>query len=310
MTRTGKLIAALSLTLVCWTASPALSAPGAKSFPSPEAAVDALVASLRSGNIHDTYEILGPGSAKLLDSGDRVADKDARLKFIAAYDAQHALVQAGGHRILHVGRNDWPLPLPIVGGEGAWHFDSVAGAQEMVDRRIGENELAAIRASLAYYDAQNLYFELAREQFGAGFYAQRFISTPGRYDGLYWPTEADAPASPIGPLVAQAMAEGYGQELISGRQTPYHGYYFRVLTAQGKSAPGGAGKYIVDGKMVAGFALLAWPAIYGASGITSFEIGADGVLYQRDLGPDTARIAGRIVRYDPDLSWVRVDVTQ
>jgi hypothetical protein len=210
---------------------------------------------------------------------------------------------------LEVGAEEWPLPIPIVEVGGRWQFDTRAGAEEIVNRRIGRDELAAIRVLLAYTDAQKAYFAWARQKTGAGEYAQRLVSRAGQQDGLYWPVSGDAPESPFGALLAQAQSEGYPGEVVAGRLVPYQGYYFRVLKAQGPDAPGGAMSYLHDGRMTGGYALLAWPAGYGASGIMTFQVNQDGIVFQKDLGPETVRLSAQIAQFDPDLTWARVEVT-
>ena len=280
----------------------------AATFTTPEEAVSALVAAARADNVAAMQDVLGPGSAALLVSGDAVADDQARQRFVNAYDAQHTLASdVLGRMVLSVGKNDWPLPIPIVKDKGEWHFDSFQGARDLVDRRIGRNEIAAIWTALAYVDAQKLYFEMMDAE-GAGAYAQRLASTPGRHDGLYWPAAAGGPESPLEPLVDQAVDEGYPGANMSGKPVPYQGYYFRILTGQGDNAPGGALNYVADNRMTKGFALIAWPAIYGASGIMTFEVNQDDVVFQKDLGPTTTALVAKMRLFDPDLSWARVDV--
>jgi hypothetical protein len=280
----------------------------AQAFPTPEAAAVALIAAARADNVADMHTILGPGSVALLYSGDPVADAQARRKFVMAYDAGHEFApDARGRMILSVGDNDWPLPIPIVKEGGLWHFDSMQGAQDLVDRRIGRNEIAAIRTSLAYVDAQKLYFSMAGDK-GRASYAERLVSRPGRRDGLYWPTQAGEPDSPLEPLVEQAVDEGYPGANVTGKPIPYQGYYFRILRGQGDDAPGGALDYVANGRMTKGFALIAWPATYGTSGITTFEVNQDDIVFQKDLGPGTASIVAGISLFNPDLSWARVDV--
>jgi hypothetical protein len=277
-------------------------------FATPEEAALALVAAARADNLAAMRDVLGPGSGALVNSGDPVADDQARQKFVAAYDAAHALApDALGHMVLTVGANDWPLPIPIVKDAGQWHFDSHLGAQDLVDRRIGRNEIAAIRTALAYVDAQKLYFDMMGAE-GRAAYAQRLASTPGLHDGLYWPADEGQPESPLEPLIDQAVEEGYPGANLSGKPVPYQGYYFRILTGQGDSAPGGALNYVVNGRMTKGFALVAWPAAYGASGIMTFEVNQDDVVFQKDLGPETATIVRKMRVFDPDLSWTRVDI--
>lgn len=281
-----------------------------RSFATAGEAVDALVAALRANNTTALGAILGPGSEKLLSSGDAVADATARQHFLQSYDQQHQLVSGGaGQMLLEVGSNDWELPIPIVEAAGEWHFDSVAGAQELVDRRIGRNEIQAIRTLLGIVDAEKQYFSLTAGQ-GQGEFAERLASTPGNRDGLYWPASSNEDESPLGPLVATAEAEGYPGELVAGKPSPYQGYYFRILTAQGPYAAGGARSYLENGRMTGGFAVIAWPAIFGASGIMTFIVDQDGTVFQKDLGTDTAKAAAATKSFDPDLSWARIEVVQ
>jgi hypothetical protein len=209
--------------------------------------------------------------------------------------------------VLDVGKDDWPLPIPVVRQAGVWRFDVAAGAQEIIDRRIGRNEIDAIRVSLFYADAQKDYFDRVKQISGTGEYAQRLVSTPNNHDGLYWPVATGELESPLAPLMSQAIDEGYPGEIVPG--TPYQGYYFKVLKGQGESAPGGPKDYLVNGKMTGGFALVAWPASYGVSGVMTFLVDQDGVVFQKDLGEHTAASAGAITRFDPDIGWARVDVS-
>lgn len=288
-------------------AAPAM--PQITEYASPQDAVAALVDAARAGDAAQMERVLGPESSRLVTSGDPVENANERQRFVAAYDAKHTLVTGeNGQVTLQVGANDWPLPIPLVHGAGGWHFDSKQGAEDIVDRRIGRNEIAAIRTSLAYVDAQKAYFDLYKQYSGTGAYAQRLASTQGNYDGLYWPEAPGIPESPLQPLVSAAAQEGYPGELVAGHPIPYQGYYFRILKSQGPDAPGGARNYVEHGKMTGGFALLAWPARYGASGIMTFQVGPDGVVFQKDLGPETAARAGAITHFNPDLSWARVDI--
>jgi Protein of unknown function (DUF2950) len=289
--------------------------PGAKdagtlaqmSFASPDEAAAALIDATKQGDLKRMAAVLGPGSDALINSGDPYADSAARQKFVADYETRHKLVEiAAGQDVLDVGTGDWPLPIPVVQASGRWHFDSRAGAQQIIDRRIGRNEIAAIRVALTYVDAQRDYFKRSEH---AGEYAQRLVSTPDQHDGLYWPATADGPESPFGPLVAQAVEEGYPGDIESGRQIPYQGYYFRILKAQGDNAPGGAKDYMENGRMTGGFALVAWPATYGSSGIMTFVVDQDGVVFQKNLGAATSAQVAAILRFNADVSWARVDVT-
>lgn len=280
------------------------------SFASAEEAAAALAQAARSDDPRALRAIFGPGGDKLLFSGDRIVDQTQLRRFADAYAVKRALVPRGPNRIeLEVGADDWPLPIPIVEKNGRWWFDTKAGAEEIVNRRIGRDELAAIQVLLAFVEGQKDYFERTAQQTGTGVYAQRLISTPGRQDGLYWPVQAGEPESPFGPLVAEAQEEGYPGASTGGKPIPYKGYYYRVLKAQGPDAPGGAKSYIQSGRMTGGYALLAWPARYGASGIMSFQLGQEGVVFQKNLGPATATAAARIERFDPDLTWARVTLT-
>jgi hypothetical protein len=286
-------------------AKPALG----ESFSDAEQAAAALVAALRSGKLDLVKGVLGPGTDKLLNSGDPYSDAGERHRFLDAFAKKHEIVETQpGRAILQVGDGDWPLPIPIVkAADGNWHFDAEAGAQALVDRRIGRNELAAIRACLAYVDAQKAFHAMA-ERSGRPEYAQLLASTPGRHDGLYWPRRKDEPESPLAPLMAQAVEEGYPGERAADKRVPYHGYFFRILTAQGNDTPEGARTYITNGRMTGGFALVSWPALYGASGIMSFIVNQDGTVFQKDLGPNTEWLGVTMKVYDPDLSWTRVDI--
>lgn len=273
-------------------------------FPTAGAAVDALIAAVQTKDKTSFRALMGPGSEHLLSSGDKIADATATRDFLANYALHHQLLQQGDDKaVLIVGTDDWPMPIPVVRANGRWHFDARTGAQEIIDRRIGRNEIAAIRTSLAFVDAEEAYHERL------GSYATRLVSSAGKYDGLYWDTSKDEPNSPLGPLVAQAMEEGYPGATAAGKHLPYQGYFFRVLKGQGASASGGRQSYLAGGAMTGGYALLAWPAVYGSSGVVSFQVNQAGVVFQKDLGPNTAKLAAGINLFDPDLSWARVDIT-
>lgn len=281
-----------------------------QSYASPEEAAAALAAATRSHDQAALRAIFGPSSERLLSSGDRYADEESLRRFAAAYDEKHTLVPSGTERVeLDVGNNDWPLPIPIVRANGQWHFDTQAGAEEIINRRIGRNELSAIHLVLAYTDAQKDYFARMQQQTGTGFYAERLISTAGHQDGLYWPVTTGSSDSPFGPVVTQAEEEGYAGAFTGTKPIPYQGYYFRVLKAQGTDAPGGAKSYVKAGRMSEGFALIAWPATHGSSGIMTFQVGPDGVVFQKDMGSATTRLAQSITKFDPDLTWARIEVT-
>jgi hypothetical protein len=228
-----------------------------------------------------------------------------REAFVAAYDKKHEIEKEGdGTYTLVLGDDDWPFPIPISYRDGRWRFNTEAGVDEILRRRVGRNELSAIEVNRAYVEAQNEYAALDPAKLGRRAYAQRIVSRPGQKDGLYWPTGEGEEASPLGELAAEAAAEGYkaGQTPI-----PYHGYYYRVLTRQGAAAPGGAYDYVKNGKMVGGFALLAYPAEYGNSGIMTFMVSHDGAVFQKDLGPDTAKLARQINSFDPGPGWTAAE---
>ena len=282
----------------------AAPAPAQSRFATPQQAVDALVAATRSGRALALARVLGPAGVPLIRSGDPVADREARQRFVAAYDREHRIELHGpGRATLIVGAEHWPMPIPLVRTASGWEFDTAAGRREILDRRIGRDELAVIQVCRAYVEAQLRYAALAAQSGAPPEYAQHFMSRAGRHDGLYWPTNPGEPQSPLGPLVAQARAAGYAPGKGQGRPQPYYGYYFRILTAQGPHAPGGARSYRVDGRMTGGFALIAYPAKYGDSGIMSFIVNQDGIVFEKNLGPQTAKTARQIVQYDPDSSW-------
>jgi Protein of unknown function (DUF2950) len=289
----------------------AASAPGPqRSFASAEDAVEAFVAALRDNQEAELLAILGPEADRVIDSGHRIADPELHQRFVALYDEKHVINQKSpGRAELDIGPDDWPLPIPVIESNGRWTFDTQAGDQMIIDRRIGRNELSAIRTLLACVDAQPNYFDRAKKATGSGVYATRLVSTPGRRDGVYWPVVADETESPLGPLIDAAQDAGYPGELVGGTPIPYEGYYFRILKAQGPNGDGGARSYIQSGHMTGGFALVAWPAVFGSSGIMTFIVGPDGDVYQKDLGSETARIAGEMTTFDPDLTWSRVEMT-
>ena len=279
--------------------------PTQREFPAPEQAVEALLAATRADQSDVLLAILGPRGAKLIHSGDAVADREGRERFAAAYDAAHRIEYLGSSEaVLIVGSEDWPMPIPLVHDSGGWRFDTQAGEQQIIDRRVGRNELNVIEVCRAYVQAQREYADIQASSGGQRQYAQRFLSHAGQRDGLYWPVTGEEPESPLGPQVAQARAEGYGGEATDGKRHPYYGYYFRILTQQGSHAAGGARDYIgADGHMSGGFALLAYPAAYGDSGIMTFIVNQNGIVREKNLGPHTARLARAIHEYDPDASW-------
>ena len=275
-----------------------------RSFASAEEAGAALVAAVRVHDRAALVAILGAGSDQWITSGDANADRAAGERFVSQFDEKHAIAPDGDTRAtLTVGRDDWPFAFPLVRSGQRWRFDTEAGKNEMLARRIGQNELAVINVMLAIVDAERDYASADRNKDGVREYASRFLSSPGKQDGLYWPTAAGEPPSPLGPLVVQAASEGYkGKEGNDDART-YHGYHFRLLKGQGAHAKGGAFDYIVKGHMIGGFAAIAYPARYDNSGVMTFIVSHDGVVYQRDLGPDTAAKARAITRFDPGPGW-------
>ncbi|MDR3641931.1 MAG: DUF2950 domain-containing protein [Humidesulfovibrio sp.] len=301
------ILAALCVTIHVASPIPALAAgPTAQAavaqqtFETPEKAVDALIQANRDGDTGALLRVLGPEAGKLLHSGDPAADKKNREKFVASFEHSHSLEQrADGSMLLVVGDRKWPMPIPLVNQDGQWRFDARAGEQEILNRRIGRHELDVLEVCRAFVTAQREYALTHKLIDGTPEYARRFISHPGKQDGLYWPTAQGAPESPLGPLLAFAQAEG----VPAKKQQPYHGYFYRILFAQGPAASEGAREYVANGHMTKGFALLAFPAHYGKTGIQTFLVNHNGIVRAKDLGPDTARIAARMRLYDPDATW-------
>jgi hypothetical protein len=296
------------------TASPASQSqnaaatePAQATFSSPDQASQTLVDALRADDEAKLKSILGSGADQVIFSGDDVADQQNRQEFLDLYDAKHQLsANADGSMTLTVGSDDWPMPVPISkNGDGAWYFDTQAGLDEILDRRIGKNELSAIQVCLAIVDAETDYVEQNPNGDNVPDYAEKILSESGRKDGLYWPTKQGEEPSPLGSLVAAADEEGYNYAAPGAKDAPqpYHGYFYHILTSQGPHAAGGASDYIVDGKMVGGFAVIAYPAQYGNSGIMTFIVNYQGIVYQKDLGENTASIAKGITQFDPDSSW-------
>jgi hypothetical protein len=303
--RSARASVALVLVVLLVLASTVLPVAEAKerSFTTPEEAMSALVAALRSNDQKALLAILGPESRTLIASGDPVADRNRHQQFVAAYDRAHRIVGGGGKVTLYVGEDDFPLPIPLVPDGPVWRFDTRAAKEEILNRRIGQNETYAIQACLAYVDAQREYYSEDRNRDGLREYAQRFQSSPGKRDGLYWETKPGEKPSPLGPLVVQAQAAGYK---LGAKPIPYHGYYYRILTAQGPEAPDGAYDYLAHGRMIGGFALVAFPAEYGVTGVMTFIVNHEGVVYEKDLGPDTAALARGMKTFNPDKTWKKV----
>ena len=284
----------------------AAATPSQKSFASPEEATKALITAAKDNNEKELLSIFGPSAKALIDSGDKVADKERRERVVTAYDEKNKLVQDGDNFILVLGKDDWPFPIPLVKKGTSWVFDTEKGRQEILNRRVGENELFTIETLLAVVDAQREYAMKDRNKNGLLEYAQKFVSDPGKQNGLYWAAKAGEPESPLGPIMAQAKGEGYKGNPVSGTPVVYHGYYYKILTAQGKNAAGGAYNYLVNGKMIGGFAVVAYPAEYGNSGVMTFVVNHDGKVFQKNLGPNTATLAKNIKEYNPDSTWTAV----
>jgi hypothetical protein len=292
----------LAAALMLMAASPA---PNQKTFAAPSDAARALFQAAATNDTAALLEVLGPEAQRVVFSGDAVSDRATRERFVQAYEEANRLEGHGKNARLIVGKDEWPFPIPLVATETGWRFDGRQGREELRNRRIGRNELAVIQVLQAYVDAQREYY-LANPQGDTLLtYAQKLVSSADRRDGLFYPTTPAEPASPLGEFFAAAQAEGYDAPSGNGRD-PYHGYHYRVLTSQGRRAPGGAYDYVVHGKMIGGFALVAWPASYGRSGVMTFIVSHDGSVYQRDLRRLTALTARKMKSFDPGLGWKRV----
>lgn len=276
-----------------------------KIYPSADDATSALVSALRAEDVKQLKVVFGDEGKAIISSGDTVADKASYAQFLSLYDQKQSLIEdPNGVKTLVVGPDDWPFPIPLVKGHLGWSFDTAAGKDELLNRRIGKNELSTIQVCLAIVDAQREFARLDPDANGLPDYARKIISSPGQRDGLYWPTAQGEAQSPLGPLVATAADEGYAKKLRAKGQPPaYHGYRYRLLTQQGPDATGGAYDYQVKGKLLSGFALVAWPAEYGNSGVMTFIVSHAGVVYQKDLGNQTSRTASSMRSFNPDPTW-------
>lgn len=302
---------ALALTLAVF--QPAIAAQKASAPPkaaqeiyaAPEEAARALADAIRADDMKALLRVVGPGARGWLSSGDDVADHEGRKGFLAAYDRKHTISRVTDDRaFLAVGEDDWPFPAPLLRRATGWAFDAQAGREEIVNRRVGMNELNTIQTLLAIVDAQREYAVTDPDRNGFHDYALRFRSSPGKKDGLFWPVADGEPDSPMGPLIAAAAREGYGKgKANSGKPTAYHGYRYRILTAQGRNAPDGAYSYLVNGRLIGGFAVVAYPVRYGSSGVMTFLVNHTGSVYQKNLGPGTEAVVGKMRRYNPDESW-------
>jgi len=292
-----KLAAVAILLTGCFAARSVAQEPGQKTFSSAEDASNALVTAAQSNDEKALLDILGPDAKQIVSSGDDTEDNQNRANFVQRFQEMHRLVkEPDGTTTLYTGAENWPMPIPLVNKGNSWYFDTETGKKEVLYRRVGRNELSTIRVCQQLVAAEKEYYSAQNEE-----YAQKFFSDEGQHNGLYWKAADGQPQSPIGPLVASAVAEGYkGQDETS---TPYRGYYYRILTRQGPNAPGGAKSYVVNGKMTAGFAFLAYPAEYRSSGVMTFIVGVDGVVYRKDLGKSTAVLAKAMKDYNPNSSW-------
>ncbi len=275
-----------------------------KTFLSPEEGITALIEGMRTNDVKALSAILGPDGKQLFSSGDAAADQADREAFITSYQEKNRLERIGDTKVmLHTGNNDWIFPIPIVQKGQTWHFDTKAGREEILNRRIGRNELSAVQVCLAYVDAQKEYALGDHDRDGYFEYAQQFVSDPGVHNGLYWETRTDEKPSPLGPAIARASQKGNKKLNAAAPPLPYYGYYYKILKAQGKNAPGGAYNYIANGRMIGGYALVAYPANYGHSGIMTFIVAMDGIVYEKNLGKNSARAAEAMTLFDPDKAW-------
>jgi hypothetical protein len=301
--RWGALIQfALAILIVagCFPARAAAQEKGQKTFSSAEDASQALIAAVQANDENAMLDVLGPSGKEIVSSGDAVEDKENRANVARRYAEMHRLVkEPDGTTCLYIGAENWPLPIPIVNKGGQFYFDTESGKQEILYRRVGRNEMSAIRICQELVSAQK-EFQASRHE-----YAQKIFSNKGEKDGLYWKAAEGEPQSPIGPMVAMARSEGYKHhhDTEGTPTTPYRGYFYRIIDEQGKDAPGGEKKYVVDGKMTDGFAFVAYPAEYRSSGVMTFIVGSDGVVYQKDLGKKTAELAASMKKFNPDPTW-------
>jgi len=280
-----------------------------RSFGSPEEAANVLVETVKAKDTRTMVSLFGKGSQDLVTSGDPVSDNARFDSFVRLYEEKNKLQEeSDGKVLLFLGNEGWPFPIPIVKQNERWYFDANEGRDEILARRIGKNELNAIQVCLAVVDAQREYAVEDRNDDSLLEYAQKLSSDPGQKNGLFWKVKEGEKQSPLGPLAAAAVKEGYSRK--NDKPAPYHGYYYRILKAQGENASGGAYDYTVRGKMIGGFALVAYPAKYASSGIMTFIMNHDGIVYQRDLGPGTAKIAAETSEYDPGPRWKRVEPTR
>jgi Protein of unknown function (DUF2950) len=296
-------IGAVLFALPLLAAAPTGDAP--EHFASPDAAIGALVTAVRAHDSAQLHALFGEAGSRIVSTGDPVANAAQRDKFLSAFDAKHAIDVKGDEARLSIGEDDWPFPIPLEHTQQGWSFDVAAGREEILDRRIGANELYTQQVMLAYADAQYEYFQTLHDGSKVHVYSQHLLSSAGKQDGLYWPTQEGQPQSPLGPLIAEARAAGY-RPGENAEPQPFHGYYFHILKGQGPHASGGTYDYVVNGLMLGGFGLVAWPARWGSTGVMTFVVNQDGDIYQKDLGPTSAKLAKAMTRFDPDTTWQKV----
>jgi Protein of unknown function (DUF2950) len=297
-----KIAVLATLLLACFLTDSAAQQRGRKTFSSPEEASTAVVAALESNDEKAMLEILGPDARQIVSSGDPIEDAESHANFVRKYQEMHRFFrEPDGSVTLYIGAENWPTPIPLVMKGNLWSFETEAGKREILFRRIGRNEYSAIRICQELVAAQKEYYAIQHNE-----YAKQIYSDEGQHNGLYWKVSGGEPQSPIGPLVAAAVAEGYVKG-EAGPPTPYHGYFFHALTRQGKDAPGGAKSYIANGRMTEGFAFVAYPAEYRSSGVMTFIVNQDGVVYQKDLGKKTEALGKAMQEYNPDSSWRKAE---
>jgi len=300
------ILAALAILLtVCFPIRSMAQQPGQKTFSSPEDASNALVTAAQNNDEKTMLDILGPDGKQIVSSGDETEDAESRANFVRRYEQMHRLMkEPDGTTVLYIGAENWPTPIPLVNQGNSWYFDTEAGKKEILYRRVGRNELSAISVCQELVAAQKEFYSAQHNE-----YAKEIFSDEGQHDGLYWKAAEGEPQSPVGPLVASAFTEGYAKSQ-DGSPNPYRGYYYRMLTRQGKKGPGGAKSYLVNGKLVEGFAFLAYPAEYRSSGVMTFIVNQDGIVYQKDLGKKTEVLAKALKEYNPNSSWQKAEEEQ
>jgi len=299
------LAAVATLLTVCFPVRSMAQQPGQKTFSSPEDASSALVTAAQNNDEKTMLDILGPDGKQIVSSGDETEDAESRANFVRRYEQMHRLMkEPDGTTVLYIGAENWPTPIPLVNQGNSWYFDTEAGKKEILYRRVGRNELSAISVCQELVAAQKEFYSAQHNE-----YAKEIFSDEGQHDGLYWKAAEGEPQSPVGPLVASAFTEGYAKSQ-DGSPNPYRGYYYRMLTRQGKKGPGGAKSYLVNGKLVEGFAFLAYPAEYRSSGVMTFIVNQDGIVYQKDLGKKTEVLAKALKEYNPNSSWQKAEEEQ